>query len=152
MSAPRAEDKLGRRLAIVASVVVLATVVASLWVTGSPSAQREARIDERRVSDLALIRDAIRSYTQEHGALPADLAELKIQPGIRLPIADPVTGAPYEYVATGARTYQLCARFTTDTALQMPDDYQSRDVQWAHGIGRQCFERTAATATGLPAD
>ena len=152
MSLPRTENSLGRRLAIVASLVVLATVVASVWVTGSPSAQREARIDERRVSDLALIRDAIRSYTQEHGALPADLAELKIQPGIRLPIADPVTGAPYEYVATGARTYQLCARFTTDTALQMPDDYQSRDVHWAHGIGRQCFERTAATSTGLPAD
>ena len=152
MNVPRAENKLGRRLAIAASVVVLATVVASVWVTGSPSAQREARLDERRVGDLDNIKDAIRSYTQEHDALPADLAELKIQPGIRLSIADPVTAAPYEYVATGARTYQLCARFTTDTAQQMPNDYQSRDAHWAHGIGRQCFDRTAGTATGLPPD
>jgi type II secretory pathway pseudopilin PulG len=152
VNVPRAENKLGRRLAIAASVVVLATVVASVWVTGSPSAQREARLDERRVGDLDNIKDAIRSYTQEHDALPADLAELKTQPGIRLSIADPVTAAPYEYVATGARTYQLCARFTTDTAQQMPNDYQSRDVHWAHGIGRQCFDRTAGTATGLPSD
>ncbi len=92
MNAPRAENQLGRRLAIVASIVVLATVVASVWVTGSPSAQREARIDERRVSDLEHIRDAVRSYTQQHGALPADLAELKIQPGISLSTDDPVTG------------------------------------------------------------
>ncbi len=149
---PRTQGSLGRRLAIAASVVVLATVVASVWVTGSPSAQREARLDERRVGDLDNIKDAIRSYTQEHGVLPANMVALKSQPGIRLSIADPVTGAPYEYVATGARTYQLCARFTTDTALQMPNDYQSRDAHWAHGIGRQCFERTSATATGLPSD
>jgi len=147
MSVPRAENSLGRRLAIAASIVVLATVVASVWVTGSPSAQREARLDERRVEDLDDIKDAIRSYTEQHGALPVSLAVLGSQPGIRLSIADPVTGAPYEYVATGARTYRLCARFSTDTALQAPDDYRSRDVHWAHGIGRQCFDRTAATAT-----
>lgn len=152
MSAPRADNKLGRRLAIVASIVVLATVVASVWVTGSPSAQREARLDQRRVGDLEHIRDAVRSYTQENGALPADLAELKIQPGISLSTDDPVSGAPYEYVATGERTYQLCARFSTDTALQMPSDYQTRDTHWAHGIGRKCFERTTATETGLPPD
>lgn len=150
MNAPRAENKLGRQLAIVASVVVLATVVASVWVTGTPSAQREARIDERRVSDLDHIKDAIRLHAQDHGALPASLAALKSQPGIRLSIADPITGAPYEYAATGARTYRLCARFTTDTALQAPSDHEYTDARWAHGIGRQCFERTAATATGLP--
>jgi len=149
---PRTQGSLGRRLAIAASVVMLATVVASVWVTGSPSAQRESRIDERRVKDLDAIMDAIRSHTQEQGALPPSLAVLGSQPGIRLSIADPVTGAPYEYAATGARTYRLCARFSTDTALQAPNDYPSSDAHWAHGIGRHCFDRTAATATGLPSD
>ena len=92
------------------------------------------------------------SHTQEQGALPPSLAVLGSQPGIRLSIADPVTGAPYEYAATGARTYRLCARFSTDTALQAPNDYPSSDAHWAHGIGRHCFDRTAATATGLPSD
>ena len=96
--------------------------------------------------------DAIRSHAQEQGVLPASLAALKSQPGIRLSIVDPVTGAPYEYAATGARTYRLCARFSTDTALQTANEYPSSDAHWAHGIGRHCFDRTAATATGLPSD
>jgi len=152
VNAPAADGVLGRRLAIAASMVVLATVVASVWVTGSPSAQREAKLDARRVNDLDDIKDAIRRHAQEQGALPASLAALASQPGIRLSIADPVTGATYEYVATGARSYRLCARFSTDTAQQAPNDYLSRDAHWAHGIGRQCFDRTAATATGLPPD
>ena len=72
--------------------------------------------------------------------------------GLPPSIADPVSGAPYEYAATGPRTYELCARFSTDTALQPPGDYASRDPHWAHGIGRQCFDRTAATASGLAPD
>lgn len=152
MSAPQATGKLGRRLAIVASLVVLATVVASVWVTGSPYAHREARLDVRRVKDLDAIVDAIRSHAQEHDALPASLGVLGGKPGIRLDIVDPASGAPYEYTATGARTYRLCARFSTDTALMPPDDYPYNGAHWAHGAGRQCFERTAATETGLPSN
>ena len=121
MNAPRAEDKLGRRLAIVASIVVLATVVASVWVTGSPSAQREARIDERRVSDLNQIKDAIRSYTQQHGALPADLAELKSSREFAFPWPTRSPACPMSMSRPAPRTYQLRARFTTDTALQTPE-------------------------------
>jgi hypothetical protein len=151
MSAHRAEDGLGRRLAIAASIVVLVAVAAAVWVTGSPTAQRQARLDERRVSDLDEQEDAVENWFQEHGALPASLAALARQPGMRLAIVDPETGSPYDYAATGARSYRLCARFSTDTALRARTGDLARDVHWAHGVGRQCFERTIPPATAATA-
>ena len=73
-------------------------------------------------------------------ALPPDLAALAAEPGARLAIADPVSGAPYGYAIIEARSYEVCATFTTDTA-------QSGDVTgwpgevWSHDVGPQCFER-----------
>ena len=67
------EHALGRWLVIAASMVVIATVVAAIVVMGSPSAQRESRLDERRVRDLDRIAGAVRNHAEQHGALPADL-------------------------------------------------------------------------------
>lgn len=142
MSAPRAEGVLGRRLAIVASVVVLATVVAAVLVTGSPSAQREARLDQRRIDDLDRLVNAIQDHVEAEGALPSSLAVLSNKPGVRLAIADPVTGEPYTFEATGPLAYRLCARFTTDTAKTTPGNYRS-GTDWPHAVGRQCFKRVA---------
>lgn len=93
MSEPNANSALGRPLAIAASIVVLATIVTSLWVNGSPSAQREARLDERRIRDLDNIMDVIRAHSRETGALPANLGVLAGKPGISLAIVDPISGA-----------------------------------------------------------
>ena len=60
--------------------------------------------------------------------------------GAHLAIVDPVTAASYAYAITGARSYELCATFTTDTA-------QSDDVNawpgeaWGHDAGPHCFQR-----------
>lgn len=130
----------GRWLAIAASVVVVATVVAAVLVMGSPSAQREAKLDARRAADLFRIASAVDRWVERHDALPPDLAALAAEPGVRLAVADPVTGAPYAYAVTGPRSYELCATFTTDTA-------RSGDVAgwpgevWSHASGRHCFER-----------
>lgn len=144
MNSPGTDGVLGRRLAIGASVVVLATVVAAVLVTGSPSAQREARLDARRVRDLAQVVDAIGHHVKDAGSLPANLATLADRPGMRLAIVDPVSGKPYEFEPTGPRSYRLCASFSTDTAVTPPPNpYWPKGVEWAHGIGRQCFDRTA---------
>lgn len=130
----------GRWLAIAASAVVAATVVAAIVVMGSPSAQREAKLDARRAADLARIGSAVDRWVERHDAMPPDLATLAAGPGARLAVADPVTGAPYAYNVTGSRSYELCATFATDTA-------QSGDVTgwpgeaWSHDVGPQCFER-----------
>lgn len=152
MSGPSANGGAGRWIAIAASVVMVASISASIWITGSPSAQRDARLDERRVRDMDQITDAIHAHWQEKAALPTSLAELASKPGTRLAVVDPVSGTPYEYSATGSHAYRLCARFTTDTALLPPDHYLAQEIRWAHGSGRQCFDRISTTSSGLISD
>lgn len=141
MNAPEAPDRLGRWLAIAAIVVVASTIVASLWVMGSPSAQRQANLDGRRVDDLSHIERLLDDHMSTHDTLPPDLAMLAEQPGRRLSIVDPVDGTPYGYQVTGARTYRLCAVFATDTARVPATAGAWRAEEWAHGKGRHCFDR-----------
>lgn len=132
-------DNAGRWLAIAASVVVLATVVAAVAVMGSPGSQRESRMDRRREQDLERIATLIELRTKAGQALPADLASMAREPGRRLSINDPATDQPYVYQTTGERSYRLCALFTTDTALESRRAWI--DQEWLHGKGRHCFDR-----------
>ena len=118
----------------------MATVVAAVAVMGSPSAQREAKLDARRAADLFRITSAVERWVERHGALPRDLATLAAEPGVRLAVADPVSGAPYGYTVTDARGYRLCATFTTDTAQSGDVDGWPGDA-WSHAAGHQCFDR-----------
>jgi len=79
-----------------------------------------------------------------HDRLPADLPLLAAEPGSRLAIVDPATGQPYGYAALGAREYQLCARFDTDTAATMEPPVAWAPGDWNHAIGTHCFKRSVA--------
>lgn len=141
MSADRAQGRAGRWLAIAASVVVVATVAVAIVVMDSPSAQREAKLDSRRVDDLVHIVRGIDNYVKAHGTLPPDLATLAGEPGQRLSITDPVDGTPYGYEATGERSFRLCAGFATDTARTPAAGVRWSADEWNHDVGPQCFDR-----------
>ena len=143
MSAQQNPDKLGRRLAIAASVVVTATLVGAIWMMGSPSAQREANLDGRRIDDLSQIDRLLDEHLSTHEGLPPDLATLAKQPGRQMSIVDPVDATPYEYQVTGARSYRLCAVFVTDTSEITATHRSWPSEEWTHGKGRQCFDRNA---------
>jgi len=134
----------GRRLSVIASVVVGATLVAAIMVLDSPPRQREQRLDARRVQDLQQHENAIATYHAGHKALPDDLDALRAMPGWNLAPGDPVTGAPYGYEVLGERSYRLCAEFTTDTA-SADTPYGPVVDAWKHGAGRQCFNREVAS-------
>lgn len=143
MSAPGAAGSANRWIAVAASIVVVATIVAAIAIMGSPSRQRLLRLDERRVDDLQRIVTAIDAYDRQHGAAPPTLAALAAEPGVRLP-SDPESGRPYDYERLGESEYRLCAEFRTDTAdATEPQPWQPAD--WAHGAGRQCFKRRSGT-------
>ena len=142
MSAPVAGNGVGRWIAVLASLVVVATIVAAIMVMGPPSAQRLSRLDERRVTDLGNLVQAIQAYREAHDRLPADLPVLAAEPGSRLAIVDPGTAQPYGYAVLGAREYQLCARFDTDTAATMEPPVAWAPGDWNHGIGTRCFKRS----------
>ena len=150
MSAAQGPSKAGPRLAIVATVVVVATLVAAFMQMRSPSAQRDVTLDQRRVQELERIGFAIDAYVTLHDTLPPDLATLAAQPGTALPQRDPVSGEAYVYEPLRADRYRLCATFATDTAETGEALRESPRQSWAHGAGHQCFERVAAPQRAMP--
>ncbi len=125
------------------SVVVIASVIGSAYVLGSPEHQRQRRLDERRVRDLGTITNTINSYAVIHDALPPELSVLGSEPGQRRAPVDPESGSAYEYLLQSAESYQLCAVF----ALASPDRQETSTYgemgreDWTHEPGRQCFQR-----------
>ena len=135
------QNRLAKPLAIGTLSLAAVAVGAAIYVTGTPMQQRHARIDERRTQELQNLAFQVYTYAERHDATwPTSLAALA-RPGVRIDSHDPETGAPYEYRVIDARTFALCATFATDSA-QVGSEYQPGD-DWAHGAGRQCFERKA---------
>ena len=134
-------DRIGKPLAIAAIVVAIGTVVAAIFMMGSPAEQRRIRIDAGRVDDLNGIEEALRAHAIEHERLPADLVALE-GPGRVLQLADRDTGTPYEYAIVDPKRFRLCAHFDTDTAKRPTIQYPASLPKWAHGAGRHCFTRT----------
>lgn len=140
MSAPGA----GRWLAIAATLVVAATVVAAIFAMGGPAEQRQMRLDARRVDDLGNLAGEVRAYFESQGKLPPDLATLANQPGNK-PRLDPETQAPYAYEIVNPRRFRLCAVFANDSERMSEDAGIWTGDAWKHPAGRHCFERKAET-------
>ena len=128
-------------VAISLVVAVAAVVIVGVILLDSPAQERLRRLDKRRVSDLREIVYALDAYWTREGMLPPSLEELSNEERIVRELADPETGAAYEYRVRGDDSYELCAIFASEM------DVRSRDVPyehlWSHGPGRQCFQLTA---------
>lgn len=122
--------------AIAASAVVLLAIVAGLVVIGSPSEVRAQRLDEQRVRNLQAIASAIERHRRTNDTVPASLVTLRqSEQQVALPIEDPESRELYDYRATGASSYELCALF--DTVLNANDG--RIPAFWSHSAGRHCF-------------
>lgn len=138
----QAQHAWGRRLLIGAGVLAVAAIVGGFLLMGSPGHQRDARIDQRRVSDLEEILSAVRSHAEEHKALPARLDPISGAPGVVLSVTDPVSKQPYEYRVLGVDQIEMCAVFATSTSTRagaVRRTYVEKD--WPHEAGRTCFKR-----------
>ena len=141
MSAPGTNaDRRGPVMAIVASMVVVAAVVAGIASIGLPGEQRQARLDQRRIEDLQRIAEAVELHHREHGQLPADLATAAARPGWDLGLLDPVSGEAYDYRPLQGDRFELCAVFTTDSGEREGAGWNA-PLEWRHGAGRHCFNR-----------
>lgn len=139
--------------AVGSSVVIVVAIIASLFVVGSPAKQRDARLDQNRVSDLQTIQSSLIDYWRDKEALPETLAALEDDIiGYRNPV-DPQSGEAYEYTVTSELRFQLCATFSTQSdgsdqgiyfAPKVYDfGYMGGDFDvWSHTEGRVCFDRT----------
>lgn len=132
----------GARLLWVIAIATVAAIIAGVLVMGSPSQQRDQRLDGARIRDLNLLQITIRAYWREHEQLPQSLEVVAAQPGISLPLRDPVNGAGYGYRVIDATHFQLCAQFATDTS----EHARGRNgiiSDWPHPRGQHCFRRAA---------
>ncbi|WP_305804985.1 hypothetical protein [Stenotrophomonas sp. YIM B06876] len=139
----------GTRLLAVASLVAGAAIIAGILVTGSPAQQRLWRLDESRKADLETLQLATRDYWRAHGALPQSLAVVAAQPGMSLPLHDPVSDLPYGYRVIDATRFELCATFATDSARHGGHRGAPPDA-WVHPRGSHCFRRATRDPVGLP--
>jgi type II secretory pathway pseudopilin PulG len=125
----------------VAGVAVTGALVAALAVIGSPTQQRAQRFDERRVRELAQLKEAIDEYAESEKRLPASLDVLRRDGGrADLPRVDPNSGAAYGYRVLDTRRYELCAVFETTYRAEDSASSPTADA-WYHPSGRHCFIR-----------
>lgn len=135
--------------AIVTGVIILGSLVAGIFIAGTPSEQRALRFDDRRVNDLSSIQSQIISYWTQKNKLPENLAALHDDiSGFTAPV-DPATNAAYTYKATSTLSFELCADFTKPStgdansmARAYPAPYGTSGDNWNHAAGHACFTRT----------
>lgn len=128
-----------RVVAVAIAVIAIAAVVAGLRTIGSPREARRRQLDARRVENLTTIQQGVDAYVHEHHRLPASLDDALTPRAPSLALADPVTGARYEYAPGAGFSYQLCAVFDT-----VSPSASGERTFWQHGAGRRCFSLEAA--------
>ena len=137
----------GSRVAQVAALVVVVSVITGFVTSGSPFRARLERLDAQRLSDLQMIQNQIvYTHWQSKGALPSKLTDLEDAiNGFVVPV-DPQTNQAYEYTKNADRSFTICATFATesvdDTRMVKPISIEGANTNWSHGIGRVCFDRT----------
>lgn len=159
-------SRIGKVFGIAGGALVLAAVIYSFSVMGSPGKQRQLRLDDRRVSDLQTIQYQVINFWQQKSKLPQDLKEL-VSPlsGYSLPVPPEVEkGEVYEYNVLGTLRFELCATFALpipkgwreyggvgivpmmnnvkEVAVSYPYPGGGTNESWDHEAGHTCFERT----------
>jgi hypothetical protein len=127
----------GKLLLGVAGVAVLAVVIAAVTLE-PPHVQRQQRLDARRTSDLSTANRAVNEYWKRRRALPPSLDAIAAEAGMNIQRKDPETDIAYGYEITGERSFRLCANFARDSEA---GGGHPTEFEWAHGSGRQCFDR-----------
>ncbi len=145
-----ANPKLSMRVSIGVAVLGVVTIAAGFLILGTPYHARQLRLDQAKIDDLGSIQAEVFSYWTSTGKLPQSLDAIN-DPlnGYQVP-TDSQSGAKYEYQATGATSFQLCATFnqpgSTDSYsryIPAPGYVESNQyANWQHGAGRVCFDRT----------
>ena len=159
----------GKIVAWVAACAVLASIVGSFFIMGSPMTARAKRFDARRVSDLQNIQWQVVNFWQRKAQLPASLSDLEDSiSGYRNP-KDPETDATYDYrMSEKNKSFSLCATFIRSNvgekdAMRGRGEYGGgggyypsapasisvggyysvgAGESWEHDKGNYCFART----------
>ncbi len=147
-----------RRNSVFIAVLILAfgTVIAGFFIVGTPATARLYRFDDQKVSDLQSIQYQIANYYQLKQKLPTTLTDLADPISNYITPSDSQTNQPYQYHATGALSFQVCANFNKVSRVggnlnsspypMMPVTSGAYGMKgtdnWQHAAGNVCFDRT----------
>lgn len=140
---------------VVATLIIVVTLITSLTQIPNPSDVREKKIDAQMVRELQDIQWRIEDYYRSNQALPEGLQTLYGEFAVPTP---PAEKPPYEYMKTADMTYRLCATFSYDSndigggAGRLRDSVveapPSRgNYNWDYQSGRWCFDRVVDSQT-----
>lgn len=145
-------SKVPLTLAVVVSVAVLALVVWSISIIGTPTEVRKMKLDSTRLEHLSNIQQQVLYSFQNKGALPNTVEELQnALQGFSVPI-DPSTGAKYEYkilqqgklvtdYTTNTKTLTVPAKFEICATFETVREYNANGVRGG---------MTAPVSSGVP--
>lgn len=136
----------GRMLIVAAAIFICAAVVAAVYIE-PPQVARQKRLDERRVRDLSSLEGKLNEYWNRQKKLPLSLDELPAA-GLDAADRDPETLLSYQYAPTSATSYRVCAIFALASGESASRAWPAQRVEWAHGRGKQCFERMVRQTSG----
>lgn len=137
-------SKLSRLIIYAALVVVVAVVVWSFMLVGSPVFNRQVSQDLMRLGELESLKRGVDKYYKTYQVLPvrlADIGKLEMYERYSPSFADPVTGRDYEYRVLDKLNYQLCAEFersSDDNVLESPPGEKDSE-RWRYNPGLHCF-------------
>lgn len=94
-------------LGLIASAVVVASVVWSIMVIGTPSEMRARKFDSTRLSDISRIQQEVLNHFQTTEKLPGSLSELENAFGGYMVPTDPLTKEVYEYKVVSQPTFKM---------------------------------------------
>jgi hypothetical protein len=128
-----------RNLFFVCAALTIVTfgIVVGFVQIGSPTVQRTASEDARRLFDLSSLAQGLHLKWlrgQKEFVLPATIQDLERITVVTGPahIVDPVSGATYGYAPSVGTAYSLCATFSGPSPADVPG-------QWHHLAGNMCF-------------
>jgi type II secretory pathway pseudopilin PulG len=132
----------GKFLAILAGIIAIAAVVASIWLN-PPSEIRARKLDQVRMSGLQFTKNAIEWYYRDHHALPTGLNVLDtehMRPNYTS-WHDPETQLPFEYEIVNETSYKLCVVFSRRSDNE---DNSYNQTFGKHSAGRDCFQQSVS--------
>ncbi len=130
-----------------AAIAVVVAFCLGLGFAGTPSVQRHAQADRKRIEDLRSIAYAVNHwYERAHlskspDVMPHTVSQLVGRGITASQSRDPETNTPYSYSAKSGALYEVCAAFSGPE----PEDEIRTTQFWHHGQGRTCFTLDAST-------
>lgn len=132
--------------AIVATLVVIISIILGFVALGSPKTQRMIREDGQTVQAVQSIESDIRYYVQNTGVLPTDLTTL-YQSVYSFGNPSIYTDNEITYRVVDVDTFELCAMFNLPSQGISSSTYED---PWFHSEGTSCFTRNVTDTPQKP--